>query len=96
MTSMEAPAERFDDGMKRVAQILISPSPASAMQPTQEVRAIPGKSLVGDRYFSGEGTFPRIHKSPTTRSLSSNAKRLRHSPASRASRLQHATRDGTL
>jgi MOSC domain-containing protein YiiM len=54
---MEAPAERFDDGMKRVAQILISPSPASAMQPTQEVRAIPGKSLVGDRYFSGEGTF---------------------------------------
>ena len=43
--------------MKRVAQILISPSPTSAMQETQEVRAIPGKGLVGDRYFSGEGTF---------------------------------------
>lgn len=43
--------------MKRVAQILIAPSPASAMQPMQEVRAIPGKGLVGDRYFSGEGTF---------------------------------------
>ena len=27
------------------------------MQQTQEVRAIPGKGLVGDRYFSGEGTF---------------------------------------
>ena len=45
------------EGMKRVAQILISPSPTSAMQPTQEVRAIPGKGLVGDRYFSGNGTF---------------------------------------
>ncbi|MGO9529052.1 MAG: MOSC domain-containing protein [Verrucomicrobiia bacterium] len=43
--------------MKRVTQILISPSPASAMQPTQEVRAVPGKGLVGDRYFSGAGTF---------------------------------------
>ena len=43
--------------MKRVAQILISPSPMSAMQQTQEVRAIPGKGLVGDRYFSGDGTF---------------------------------------
>ena len=27
------------------------------MQQTQEVRAIPGKGLVGDRYFSGNGTF---------------------------------------
>ena len=27
------------------------------MQQTQEVRAIPGKGLVGDQYFSGEGTF---------------------------------------
>ena len=27
------------------------------MQQTQEVRAIPGKGLVGDRYFFGEGTF---------------------------------------
>jgi len=27
------------------------------MQPKQEVRAIPGRGLVGDRYFFGEGTF---------------------------------------
>jgi len=27
------------------------------MQSTPEVRAIPGKGLVGDRYFSGDGTF---------------------------------------
>ena len=33
------------------------------MRQTQEVRAIPGKGLVGDRYFSGEGTFsPHPHK----------------------------------
>jgi MOSC domain-containing protein YiiM len=43
--------------MKRVTEILISPSPSSAMQPTPEVRAIPGMGLVGDRYFSGDGTF---------------------------------------
>ncbi|MGD0059179.1 MAG: MOSC domain-containing protein [Verrucomicrobiia bacterium] len=43
--------------MKQVAQILIAPSPASAMQPTPEVRAIAGKGLVGDRYCSGDGTF---------------------------------------
>jgi len=48
---------RFGEGMKRVAQILISPSPASAMQPTWEVRVVPGKGLVGDRYFFGAGTF---------------------------------------
>ncbi len=27
------------------------------MQPTQEVLAVPGRGLVGDRYFSGDGTF---------------------------------------
>ena len=27
------------------------------MEPTPEVHAIPGKGLVGDRYFSGGGTF---------------------------------------
>ena len=46
-------------GMKRVAQISISASPTSAMQETREVRAIPGKGLLEDRYFSGVGTFSK-------------------------------------
>ena len=41
--------------MKRVAQILLAPFPESAMQ-QQEVRAIPGKGLVGDQCFCGAGT----------------------------------------
>ena len=34
------------------------------MQQTQEVRAIPGKGLVGDRYFSGVGTFSKHPQKP--------------------------------
>jgi MOSC domain-containing protein YiiM len=43
--------------MTSVAQILIAPSPDSAMESKEEVHAVPGKGLVGDRYFSGGETF---------------------------------------
>jgi MOSC domain-containing protein YiiM len=43
--------------MAHVTQILIAESPASPMTSRSEVRAVPGKGLEGDRYFSGVGTF---------------------------------------
>jgi MOSC domain-containing protein YiiM len=43
--------------MSRVTQILIAEAPSSPMTPLNEVRAVPGKGLEGDRYFSGGGTF---------------------------------------
>jgi len=43
--------------MASVFQILIAVSPASPMGSCSEVRAVPGKGLEGDRYFSGTGTF---------------------------------------
>ncbi len=50
-------------GMSRVTQILTAESPASEMRPQAEARAVPGKGLEGDRYFSGTGTFsPACHK----------------------------------
>jgi len=43
--------------MSRVTQILIAGAPSSPMTLLNEVRAVPGKGLEGDRYFSGSGTF---------------------------------------
>lgn len=43
--------------MSRIIEILIATSPAEPMQPRSSVRAIPGRGLVGDRYFLGTGTF---------------------------------------
>jgi MOSC domain-containing protein YiiM len=43
--------------MSSVVQILIARSPASEMVACGEVRAVPGRGLEGDRYFSGSGTF---------------------------------------
>ena len=43
--------------MSRILEILIAASPAEPMQPQSSVRAIPGRGLVGDRYFLGTGTF---------------------------------------
>ncbi len=43
--------------MPHLVEILIATSPAEAMQPQSSVRAIPGRGLVGDRYFLGTGTF---------------------------------------
>jgi MOSC domain-containing protein YiiM len=45
------------NGMSRVTQILVAETPSSPMTPLREVRAVPGKGLEGDRYFSGTGTF---------------------------------------
>ena len=49
--------------MSRVTQILIAEAPSSPMTSREEVRAVPGKGLEGDRYFSGGGTFsPTPHQ----------------------------------
>jgi len=43
--------------MPHILEILIAASPTDPMLPQQSVRAIPGRGLVGDRYFLGTGTF---------------------------------------
>jgi len=43
--------------MAQVVEILIAQSPAAPMTPQQQVRAIPGRGLEGDRYAEGIGTF---------------------------------------
>lgn len=43
--------------MSSIVQILIARSPESQMVACTEVRAVPGRGLEGDRYFSGTGTF---------------------------------------
>jgi MOSC domain-containing protein YiiM len=43
--------------MQFVSQILIAESPSAPMSSRSEVRAIPGKGIEGDRYFTGTGTF---------------------------------------
>ena len=43
--------------MGQVVEILIAESPAAEMVSKSQVRAVPGKGLVGDRYFLGLGTF---------------------------------------
>ena len=47
-----------------VIQILTAESPSSAMKLRAEVRAVPGKGLEGDRYFSSTGTFSPTRPSP--------------------------------
>jgi MOSC domain-containing protein YiiM len=43
--------------MPHIIEILIATTPTDPMLPQQSVRAIPGRGLVGDRYFLGTGTF---------------------------------------
>ena len=43
--------------MPFVSEILIAESPTSPMSSRSEVRAIPGRGIEGDRYFTGAGTF---------------------------------------
>jgi MOSC domain-containing protein YiiM len=50
--------------MSRVIQILISAAPSLPMEALESVRAVPGKGLEGDRYFSGIGTFSRHPQRP--------------------------------
>ncbi len=40
-----------------VVEILVADSPESPAVALQSVRAVPGRGLEGDRYFSGTGTF---------------------------------------
>ena len=49
--------------MAHLIEILIANSPSSPMESRDNVHAIPGRGLEGDRYFSGHGTFsPQPHK----------------------------------
>jgi MOSC domain-containing protein YiiM len=50
--------------MSRVVEILTSAAPSLPMEALQSVRAVPGKGLEGDRYFSGIGTFSRHPQRP--------------------------------
>lgn len=43
--------------MPHLLEILIATSPSAPMVPQSSIRAIPGRGLVGDRYFLGTGTF---------------------------------------
>lgn len=43
--------------MPSVAEILIAESPSLPMAIQTEVRAVPGRGLIGDRYYDGMGTF---------------------------------------
>jgi MOSC domain-containing protein YiiM len=43
----------------RVLSIHISPHAEAVMTSVNEVRAVPGRGLAGDRYFEGRGTYSR-------------------------------------
>jgi MOSC domain-containing protein YiiM len=43
----------------KVVSIHIAPAAEAEMQSVDEVRAIPGQGLVGDRYFNQSGTFSK-------------------------------------
>ena len=40
-----------------VVSILVTPAASETLQPVNQVRAVPGKGLEGDRYFQGCGTW---------------------------------------
>lgn len=50
--------------MPFVSEILIAESPSSPMSSRSEVRAVPGRGLEADRYFSGVGTFSPTPQKP--------------------------------
>jgi hypothetical protein len=50
--------------MGYVSEILIAASPGCEMQSLGEVRAVPGKGLLGDRYYFGVGTFSPTPQKP--------------------------------
>lgn len=50
--------------MSRVVEILTASSPTSPMESRAHVRAVPGRGLEGDRYFSGSGTFAKNPQQP--------------------------------
>jgi MOSC domain-containing protein YiiM len=53
--------------MGSVESIHIAAGPEQAMSPVESVRAVKGKGLEGDRYFTGEGTYS--HKPEPGREL---------------------------
>jgi MOSC domain-containing protein YiiM len=53
--------EAFFVNHGRIVAIFIGPEPGGSMQPTGEVRAVPGMGLEGDRYWQGGPHEPRHH-----------------------------------
>jgi MOSC domain-containing protein YiiM len=51
--------------MSSVVQILTSSAPDAEMESRLEARAVPGRGLEGDRYFTGVGTFAKHPQQPT-------------------------------
>lgn len=49
----------------KVISINITPQAEAPMQSVEEVRAIPGRGLEGDRYFDNKGRAPAAHKELT-------------------------------
>ena len=49
----------------KVISINITPKAEAPMQSVEEVRAIPGRGLEGDRYFDNKGRAPAPHKELT-------------------------------
>jgi MOSC domain-containing protein YiiM len=45
-----------------VSGLFVAPEKGAPMQALAEVRAVPGRGLEGDRYFSGNGTFTGDHR----------------------------------
>jgi MOSC domain-containing protein YiiM len=50
--------------MPFISEILIAESPSAPMTTCAEIRAVPGRGLEGDRYFSGVGTFSPHPRKP--------------------------------
>jgi MOSC domain-containing protein YiiM len=50
--------------MSSVVQILTATSPNAPAESRRDVRAVPGRGLEGDRYFSGTGTFAKNPQEP--------------------------------
>jgi MOSC domain-containing protein YiiM len=45
-----------------VESIHIAAEPEQPTRPVESARAVPGKGLEGDRYFTGEGTYSQVRK----------------------------------
>jgi MOSC domain-containing protein YiiM len=50
--------------MPHLTEILIADTPSSPMSSLSEVRAVPGRGIEGDRYFTGAGTFSQHPQKP--------------------------------
>lgn len=59
-----APARAGENAAARIVEILIAASPSSPVVAKEQVRAIAGRGLEGDRYANGNGTFSAHPQKP--------------------------------